>query len=120
MTSRISAEMPLAADGPAGEGSVTQLPSFLHGPFAAAMSQSLLLPAFFALFGVVAAMFLLGFARSTGVEPGPREPDVGDSDEYWDDDFVDDDHYVEFTVLHDEPKPRPHRPCTGRRRPRCG
>ncbi len=111
MTSRISAEMPLAADGPAGEGSVTQLPSFLHGPFAAAMSQSLLLPAFFALFGVVAAMFLLGFARSAGVEPGPREPDVGDSDEYWDDDFVDDDHYVEFTVLHDEPKPAPVAPA---------
>ena len=63
MTSRISAEMPPAADGPGGEGSVTQLPGFLHEPFAAAMSQSLLLPAFIALFGVVAALFLLGFAQ---------------------------------------------------------
>ena len=70
MTTRISAEMPLAADGPAGEGSVTQLPGFLHEPFAAAMSQSLLLPAFIALFGVVAAMFLLGFGSTDA--PNPR------------------------------------------------
>ena len=42
----------------AREGSVTRLPAFLHEPFAAAMSQSLLLPAFFALFGVVAAIFI--------------------------------------------------------------
>src|ERR1700752_3101444 len=80
MTTRLSAEMPLAADEPGGEGSVTRLPSFLHEPFAAAMSQTLLLPAFIALFGVVAAMFLLGFARPA------RTVDVGfvDSDEYWD------------------------------------
>ena len=70
MTTRISAEMPLAADGPTGDGSVAQLPVFLHEPFAAAMSQSLLLSAFIALFGVVAAMFLLGFG-STGA-PKPR------------------------------------------------
>ncbi len=63
MTTRISAEMPLAADGPRRRRlAVTQLPGFLHEPFAAAMSQSLLLPAFVALFGVVAALFLLGFA----------------------------------------------------------
>ena len=74
MTTRISAEMPLAADGPGGEGSVTQLPGFLHEPFAAAMSQSLLLPAFVALFGVVAAMFLLGFASPAA--PGPPRPDA--------------------------------------------
>ncbi len=101
MTTRISAEMPLAADGPGGEGSVTQLPGFLHGPFAAAMSQSLLLPAFVALFGVVAAMFLLGFAPAA---QQPRRPDP--VDEYWDDGhYVDDDHYVEFTVMHDDPQP---------------
>ena len=45
---------------------MTRLPAFLHEPFAAAMSQSLLLPAFFALFGVVAALFLLGFGDPTG------------------------------------------------------
>jgi Major Facilitator Superfamily len=104
MTTRISAEMPLAADGPTGEGSATQLPSFLHEPFAAAMSQSLLLPAFIALFGVVAAMFLLGFGNADA-------PDVARAeavDEYWDsdDDVDDDDDYVEFTVVHDdEPAP---------------
>src|ERR1700755_3512954 len=68
MTTRISAEMPLAADGPGGEGSVTQLPGCLHEPFAAARSQSLLLPAFIAVFGVVAALFLLGFARPDSAE----------------------------------------------------
>ncbi|OBB11001.1 MFS transporter, partial [Mycobacteriaceae bacterium 1482268.1] len=81
MSARITAEMPLAADGSGGEGSVTQLPGFLHEPFAAAMSQSLLLPAFVALFGVVAALFLLGFAS----RPTARGQAV-DDDEYWDDD----------------------------------
>ena len=105
MTTRISAEMPLAADGPSGEGAVTQLPGFLHEPFAAAMSQSLLLPAFIALFGVVAALFLLGFARPAAATPGRQDAGVLDADEYWDDDgYVDDDDYVEFTVLHDEPE----------------
>lgn len=98
MTSRISAEMPFSDDGIGGEGSVTQLPAFLHEPFAAAMSQSLLLPAFVALFGVVAAMFLLGFAS------GPKQqPAVGD--EYWDDEEedLDDDHYVEITLVPEGP-----------------
>ncbi len=77
MTTRISAEMPpMAANGPSGEGSVTQLPGFLHEPFAAAMSQSLLLPAFIALFGVVAALFLLGFARPA--RPAATAPDERD------------------------------------------
>ena len=114
MTTRISAEMPLAADGSGGEGSeggVTQLPSFLHEPFAAAMSQALLLPAFIALFGVVAALFLLGFAKSAITAEGPSDV-VIDDDEYWaDDDYVDDDDYVEFIVLHDEPGPEPVDPA---------
>ena len=102
MTTRISAEMPLAADGPGGEGSVTELPGFLHEPFASAMSQSLLLPAFIALFGVVAAMFLLGFASPAA--PGPQRS--APTDDHWDDDHdIDDDHYVEFTVAHPEPNP---------------
>ncbi|CAN5239587.1 hypothetical protein BH09ACT8_BH09ACT8_22630 [soil metagenome] len=72
MTSRISAEMPGGQARPAGEGAVTQLPAFLHEPFSAALSQAMLLPAFIALFGVIAALFLLGFDRKpVKVAPGP-------------------------------------------------
>ncbi|MDY6998357.1 MAG: DHA2 family efflux MFS transporter permease subunit, partial [Actinomycetota bacterium] len=65
MASRLSAEIPGAADAtPRGEGSATLLPEFLHEPFAAAMSQAMLLPAFVALFGVLGAVFLVGFTGS--------------------------------------------------------
>lgn len=104
MTTRLSAEMPLMADEPVGEGSVTELPDFLHQPFAAAMSQSLLLSAFIALFGIVAALFLLGFGRT-----GPRgrsDEDVLDDGEHWHDDGCgDDDDYVEITIEHDDFEP---------------
>jgi EmrB/QacA subfamily drug resistance transporter len=62
MSSRIQAEMPAGPPGsaPRGEADVMNLPPFLHEPFAQAMSQSMLLPAFAALFGVVAALFLIG------------------------------------------------------------
>jgi EmrB/QacA subfamily drug resistance transporter len=64
MTARISAELPAGGQGAAaGEGAVTELPPFLLEPFAAALSQSLLLPAFIGLFGVIAALFLLGSVR---------------------------------------------------------
>lgn len=91
MTSRISAELPTGGRPPAGEGAQVTLPPFLHEPFATAMSQSLLLPAFVALFGVVAAMFLRGqvtpaAAPARYVEPA--EPNY----------FPDDDDYVEYTV----------------------
>lgn len=96
MASRLSAEMPGAADGASqSEGSVAQLPGFLHAPFAAAMSQAMLLPAFIALFGVVAALFLIGMGSSRftpAAPPADREADV-------DDDFAaDDDEYVEYVV----------------------
>ena len=89
---------------------MTRLPAWLHEPFAAAMSQSLLLPAFFALFGVVAAMFLLGFGDSDRLV---EEDDLEDADrnagyavEYGGDEtFVDDDEYLEYTVSWDEPEP---------------
>jgi hypothetical protein len=73
MTSRITSEMPPMPDGaafgpPGGAGTALQLPGFLREPFSVAMSQSMLLPAFIALFGVVAAMFMLGFTRSTVAE----------------------------------------------------
>jgi EmrB/QacA subfamily drug resistance transporter len=69
MTSRISSEMPPMPDGEAlgpasGKGAALQLPDFLHEPFSAAMSQSMLLPAFIALFGVAAALFMVGFTGS--------------------------------------------------------
>ena len=70
MSARITAELPAAPMGaaPRAESDVTNLPELLHAPFAAAMSQSMLLPAFAALFGVVAAIFLVGAlpGRSAG------------------------------------------------------
>ena len=62
MASRIHNQMPGAsADGmPRGESDVTHLPAFLHAPFASALSKSMLLPAFVALFGVIAAIFMVG------------------------------------------------------------
>jgi EmrB/QacA subfamily drug resistance transporter len=111
MTTRISAEMPPMMTEAPGEGSVARLPAFLHEPFAAAMSQSLLLPAFFALFGVVAAIFLLGFGDPDRL----LEDDLDDADrnagyavEYGGDEtFGDDDDYLEYTVAWDEPAPAP-------------
>jgi EmrB/QacA subfamily drug resistance transporter len=115
MTSRISAEMPPTVTEAPGQGSVTRLPAFLHEPFAAAMSQSLLLPAFFALFGVVAAMFLLGFGNADRlVEDDDLDDYLEDADrnagyavEYGGDEtFVDDDEYLEYTVSwDDDPEP---------------
>jgi EmrB/QacA subfamily drug resistance transporter len=131
MTSRIHAEMPPMPDGqafgpPDGSGTALGLPAFLRDPFSAAMSQSMLLPAFIALFGVVAALFMLGFTGSTRAdEPRPRagaggvgnqhgsEPRTrrirvrpSASPEIWDDrhddgfrdGFDDDDDYVEYTL----------------------
>jgi MFS family permease len=62
MTWRISDDLPplLRDAGSRGEGAVTRLPAPLHEPFSHAMSQSTLLPAFIALFGVVAALFFSG------------------------------------------------------------
>jgi EmrB/QacA subfamily drug resistance transporter len=113
MTSRISAEMPPMPRG-SSHGAVTRLPTFLHEPFSAAMSQSLLLPAFFALFGVVGALFLLGFrnrklvddVESSGLADADRA--AGYAVEYGGDEtFVDDDEYLEYTVSWDEAEPTP-------------
>jgi EmrB/QacA subfamily drug resistance transporter len=75
MTWRIGDELPRQPDGaaPRGEGAVTQLPAFLHLPFSDAMSQSTLLPAFVALFGVVAALFLLGARPAPALPSGAAE-----------------------------------------------
>jgi hypothetical protein len=88
------------------------LPSWLDGPFAAAMSQSMLLPAFIALFGVVAAMFMLGFGKENLDAPAPTEHRDAPYPAYpvehgGDQSFVDDDEYVEYTIAWDEPAPAP-------------
>jgi EmrB/QacA subfamily drug resistance transporter len=130
MTSRISADMPSLPDGGPprspgnAAGTVLRLPELLHQPFSAAMSESTLLPAFIALFGVAAALFTVGLvvtsarqprwalAGAGGDTPGPID-DVGDidadtaddpteliptaSDDCHGADDYDDDDYVEYT-----------------------
>jgi hypothetical protein len=89
MTWRIGAEMP--SRPPAAEDATpVQLPDFLRDPISAAMAQSVLLPAFVALFGIVAALFLVGFARSAFAAGDPC--DVGDV-------IGDDDDYVECILV---------------------
>jgi EmrB/QacA subfamily drug resistance transporter len=94
MTSQISAVIPANLDPGVGQGAVTRLPGFLHQPFSFALSQSLLLPAFVALVGVVAALFL------RGAEVGsPSERRLADARTYVEPDyFRDDDDYVEYAV----------------------
>nr|WP_232315612.1 MFS transporter [Mycobacterium celatum] len=111
MTLRITAELPPMPGGLHPEAtedrSALQLPEFLREPFAAAMSQSMLLPAFIALFGVGAALFMVGFTVSpagrrsqpvggyAGTERIRAMPNVSD-------DF---DDYVEYVVPR-APEPR--------------
>lgn len=99
MTSRIGAELSAAGVQVTAEGPAPDMPRYLHGPFAEALSQSLLLPAFIALFGVVGAIFLRGFAtgpdtRAAVPDDEQRAPDEHSLDEHW----VDDDEYLEYTV----------------------
>ena len=122
MSSRIAAAMPGGQAQPQG-GTQSQLPDFLREPFSVALSQSMLLPAFVCLLGVVAALFMVGSTKSAGAKPAPVRPDPREDDtevlaivpefapapdDYWQDrhrrhprfgdaDF-DDDDYVEFTV----------------------
>ena len=128
MTSRIGAEMPAGGSAPVGEGAASALPAFLHEPFAAAMSQSILLPAFVALFGVVAALFLLGFgdrsahpagaggevdseARTEVMRAAAHADDMYDSHDPHDSYAFDDDDYLEYTVEWDDPPPAPAQPA---------
>ncbi len=121
MTSRIAAALGPLPDGgsgpPGGPGAGLEMPEFLHVPFAAAMSQSMLLPAFVALFGIGAALFLVGSTGSTGddgppasesdspdaptrgvrVRPSAAEGFASGSDGFRDG-FDDDDDYVEYTL----------------------
>lgn len=100
MTSRIGAEMPSGGRPPTGEGAQLTLPPFLHDAFATAMSQSLLLPAFVALFGVVAALFLRGQEGGAAAETYAQDR-APDGEELEPNYFPDDDDYVEYTVDRD-------------------
>jgi MFS family permease len=104
MTSRIGAEMPRRPAGAGGEGLGLQLPAFLREPFSAAMAQSVLLPAFIALFGIVAALFLAGLGPSALSRAASL-----DDDDVVDEDY-DDDDYVEF-ILRREPEVAPPPPA---------
>jgi EmrB/QacA subfamily drug resistance transporter len=131
MTSRITAALGPMPDGgsgpPGGPGMDLEMPQFLRVPFADAMSQSMLLPAFVALFGICAALFLVGATGSTGdseapasgtssrdaptkrvrVGPSTAEGFASGFDDYQDG-FDDDDDYVEYTLA----PPRPSRTAT--------
>lgn len=110
MTLRITAELPPMPGGLHPEATedrgALQLPEFLREPFAAAMSQSMLLPAFIALFGVGAALFMVGFTAS----PSRQSQSVGGAGQderirvmpNVSDDF---DDYVEYVVPR-APQPR--------------
>jgi EmrB/QacA subfamily drug resistance transporter len=105
MTWQIGARMPLMPAGPdrqvpVGEGAALRLPEFLREPFSTAMAQSMLLPAFIALFGIVAAVLLVGLrprdARSrAGGDPRCHGSQVGVVDA---DEGDDDDDYVEVIL----------------------
>ncbi|MDA2892889.1 MFS transporter [Mycolicibacterium sp. BiH015] len=109
MASELSAKIPGAADASQAEGQVAQLPEFLQPPFASAMSQAMLLPAFAALFGVVAALFLLPFLATPAADPAVpderHEPYDPDHELSWADG---EDEYLEYEVTwehHEPPQP---------------
>jgi EmrB/QacA subfamily drug resistance transporter len=98
MASRIGAEMPAApSDASPSDLAVLKLPSFLHEPFSAALSQSMLLPAFAALFGIVAALFVVGGLGPSFARGGIDDDEITDEIPVYDDGY-DDDEYVEYLV----------------------
>ncbi|WP_205874177.1 MFS transporter [Mycobacterium camsae] len=99
MTWRIGAEVPGGAAASTGEDAALQLPAFLREPFSAAMSQSMLLPAFVTLFGIVASVFLVG---AVGSALGRRDVDELAGYVLPADPEDDDDGYVEY-ILRREP-----------------
>ena len=123
MTSRISAELPAAPARPAGAGATLQLPPFLREPFSAALSQSMLLPAFVALFGVIAAMFMVGMVHTAAARtraPAAKAyddvPEIVPFEDFEPPDFVrrpagyvddDEDGYVEYVITPPDRRPAP-------------
>ena len=105
MSGRIGAEMPASLGGGSGDredGLGLQLPAFLREPFSAAMAQSVLLPAFIALIGIIAALFLLGSVPAGQARAARRAEPPGHDDVDAD---YDDDDYVEFVLRHPDVKP---------------
>lgn len=128
MTWRIADELPPMSQGTprGGQGAVTRLPAFLHQPFSDAMAISTLLPAFVALFGVAAALFLVGGRAApanvaTSLEPRddsvdeseprtdemPVIPALGDDSGDYGDYVEDDDEYAEYTLAPPDPDSGP-------------
>ena len=68
--------MPGGQTRPPGQAAM-QLPEFLREPFSVALSQSVLLPAFVALFGVIAALFMVGMVRPVIARRVPARAGVG-------------------------------------------
>jgi EmrB/QacA subfamily drug resistance transporter len=69
MASRIAAQMPPTSDAAhppqaagGSKGTALQLPESVRESFSAAMSQSMLLPAAFAVLGIGAGLFMIGFS----------------------------------------------------------
>ena len=142
MTSRIAGALGPMPDGgsgpPVGPGGGLEMPEFLHQPFAAAMSQSMLLPAFVALFGIGAALFLAGSSGSSPADAAPSAAGTDSPDtpttrvrvrpsaaegfasgfDGHRDGFDDDDDYVEYTLPPvPAAPPRPSRAAPPARRP---
>ncbi|MBV5245641.1 MULTISPECIES: MFS transporter [Mycolicibacterium] len=105
MSSELSTKIPGADAVPQSEGEVAALPQFLREPFALAMSQSMLLPAFVALFGVIAALFLFDLLGDRDAA-APPAPDVEPLEPFDPDhplDWADgEDDYVEYEVSREE------------------
>ncbi len=99
MAARISDELPAApANAAPSDLAVLKLPAFLHDPFATALSQSMLLPAFVALFGIIGALFLVGGLPRRIPGPGfSGDDDVTDRIPVYDEGY-DDDEYIEYEV----------------------
>ena len=99
MAARISDELPAApANAAPSDLAVLKLPAFLHDPFATALSQSMLLPAFVALFGIIGALFLVGGLPRRIPGPGfSGDDDVTDRIPVYDEGY-DDDEYIEYVV----------------------
>ncbi|MGK2866983.1 MAG: MFS transporter [Mycobacterium sp.] len=105
MTVRIGAELADAGVQVTADGPAPALPGSLHGPFSEALAQSLLLPAFIALVGVVGAIFLRGSgpqaAAPTFGVPAAKpldDPHVIDEQHSLDEQWDDDDEYIEYAV----------------------
>jgi EmrB/QacA subfamily drug resistance transporter len=112
MAARISDELPAAsANAAPSDLAVLKLPALLHEPFATALSQSMLLPAFVALFGIIGALFLVGgLPRRISGPEFPDDDDVTDPIPVYDEGY-DDDEYLEYEVSREPDYDQPAYPA---------